>query len=440
MIFGELKSKTFFDVLVPLGIVNWLTGLGMYQASNQSNCSYICSLMMMVSINFLHWIFIYIGAQKTLRQLDEAAKLPNFPDKMLKTLVITNVIIAVIAPLLLMSRKKLLTEHCLQKVAALDVKFSRIFGAKNQYGKQYLWILFQIFLIFFVVCIAVVNDASWIGSFSRNFFEHLCVTFTLHHPILVLLLLDLNFCTLVGYVEMKFRDLNESLRQIEKRSLFGLRKKMVPRQFQLSALNGRTAYRSGRDHPDFFRNDYIYLLQETRKTHLELSKMSRKINEAFGIQNLLSIIISFGMTTGLLYTFYISNRPFGMSWLRRLRPSNFSSCLWAAIYASKIVTTNFVCGKVVREVTKTGHIIYELLAMPSLDKVIQVEVQEFSLQMIQNPVSFDVGGFFVLDISSIHGIIGSVTTYLVILIQMSAPYESPSTYPAGNNSTNNAEI
>nr|KAF7434362.1 hypothetical protein H0235_002553 [Vespula pensylvanica] len=46
------------------------------------------------------------------------------------------------------------------------------------------------------------------------------------------------------------------------------------------------------------------------------------------------------------------------------------------------------------------------------------QIRDFTLQLIQNPLSFTICGFFDLDYALIRNVIATVITYLVILIQM----------------------
>ncbi|XP_046830798.1 putative gustatory receptor 28b [Vespa crabro] len=67
--------------------------------------------------------------------------------------------------------------------------------------------------------------------------------------------------------------------------------------------------------------------------------------------------------------------------------------------------------------TKTGDIICELYE-PSTSKEFRAEIRDFTLQLIQNPLTFTTCGFFYLDHTLIRNVISSVTTYLIILIQV----------------------
>ncbi|XP_047344141.1 gustatory receptor 68a-like [Vespa velutina] len=55
---------------------------------------------------------------------------------------------------------------------------------------------------------------------------------------------------------------------------------------------------------------------------------------------------------------------------------------------------------------------------PSTSKTFRDEIRDFIFQLIQNRLTFTACGFYDLGHSFLYSAIGSITTYLVILIQM----------------------
>ncbi|KAL0116059.1 hypothetical protein PUN28_011132 [Cardiocondyla obscurior] len=156
-------------------------------------------------------------------------------------------------------------------------------------------------------------------------------------------------------------------------------------------------------------------LHWVRQVHLELIKSTRSTNDAYGIQILLSMTISFVFITSLLYYAY------SIFWLNLSREVFRREMVpvvgWILFYSSKILVINHMCAMTTIEAANTGDIICELYE-PSTTKEFRAEIRDFTLQLIQNPLIFTACGFFNLDHTFIHGVIGSVTTYLVILIQV----------------------
>ncbi|XP_014612276.1 PREDICTED: gustatory receptor 68a-like [Polistes canadensis] len=126
----------------------------------------------------------------------------------------------------------------------------------------------------------------------------------------------------------------------------------------------------------------IAIITKVREIHLELIKCARNINDAYGLHILMSISTSF--------IFY---------------------------HTLKIFIICYVCASTATEATNTGDILCELHE-PSTSMEFRQEVYNFTLQLVQNPLSFTACAFFDLNNRLIYGLIGIVTTYLVILIQI----------------------
>ncbi|XP_043685960.1 putative gustatory receptor 28b [Vespula pensylvanica] len=65
----------------------------------------------------------------------------------------------------------------------------------------------------------------------------------------------------------------------------------------------------------------------------------------------------------------------------------------------------------------TGDILYELYE-PSTSSKFRDEIRNFTIQLLQNRLTFTACRFFDLDHSLIYSSIGLITTYLVILLQV----------------------
>ncbi|KAL2746801.1 gustatory receptor for sugar taste 43a-like [Vespula maculifrons] len=64
----------------------------------------------------------------------------------------------------------------------------------------------------------------------------------------------------------------------------------------------------------------------------------------------------------------------------------------------------------------TGDILYELYE-PSTSRKFRDEIRDFTFQLVQNRLTFTACGFYDLNHTFVYSIIGSIATYLVILIQ-----------------------
>ncbi|XP_035723145.1 uncharacterized protein LOC118442072 [Vespa mandarinia] len=124
-------------------------------------------------------------------------------------------------------------------------------------------------------------------------------------------------------------------------------------------------------------NENFVKLKRIKQIHLELMKCARIINEAYGLPILISIFTSI---LDFLFLHY-----------------DFESFLNVRDVRRYILTfvISFICRKHWRD-----------------------SIRDFMMQLIQNRLKFTACGFYDLDHTFMYSAIGSITTYLVILIQV----------------------
>ncbi|KYM88346.1 Putative gustatory receptor 28b [Atta colombica] len=64
----------------------------------------------------------------------------------------------------------------------------------------------------------------------------------------------------------------------------------------------------------------------------------------------------------------------------------------------------------------TGNIVHDLLNC-AIGKETKTELKKFSLQLLHRKIQFTANGYFILDNTFLHSLIGTMMTYLVILVQ-----------------------
>ncbi|KAI4479171.1 hypothetical protein M0804_011310 [Polistes exclamans] len=178
----------------------------------------------------------------------------------------------------------------------------------------------------------------------------------------------------------------------------------------------------------------IAIITKVREIHLELIKCAKNINDAYGLHILMSISTSFIVITASSYIEY--NCITSIDYSQHLYTFFFFP-YWIIYHTLKICIICYVCSSTATEfherngkqndcfyivffllhATNTGDILCELHE-PSTSTEFRQEVYNFTLQLVQNSLSFTACGFFDLNNRLIYGLIGIVTTYLVILIQM----------------------
>ncbi|KAI4479167.1 hypothetical protein M0804_011306 [Polistes exclamans] len=190
-------------------------------------------------------------------------------------------------------------------------------------------------------------------------------------------------------------------------------------------------------HETYQSDTNIIKLKQIRELHLELIKCAKNINDAYGLHILMSISTSFILIVAVSYSQYYFMKS--TDYDQHIFPL-CSFFYWNFHNAFKILIVCYVCVSTATEVcylnifylvnemiiytsffllhaTNTGDILCEMHE-PSTSMEFRQEVYNFTLQLVQNPLSFNACGFFDLNNRLIYGVIGGITTYLVILIQI----------------------
>ncbi|KAL0116062.1 hypothetical protein PUN28_011132 [Cardiocondyla obscurior] len=283
-------------------------------------------------------------------------------------------------------------------------------GLQKNYRKLYMNQIYSLtFIIIIFIVFVVVN---YDGMFMEETPMHirLIIMIAANYPLCLLYVSDASFLHWVSYSKIRFEQLNNLLQRMLTTTPDSPQHKRVLRMTNLWNKTGTTE-----PQPDSRSKDNTETMRAVKQVHLELIKSTRSTNDAYGIQILLSMTISFVFITSLLYYAY------SIFWLNLSREVFRREMVpvvgWILFYSSKILVINHMCAMTTIEAANTGDIICELYE-PSTTKEFRAEIRDFTLQLIQNPLIFTACGFFNLDHTFIHGVIGSVTTYLVILIQV----------------------
>ncbi|KOC60043.1 Putative gustatory receptor 28b, partial [Habropoda laboriosa] len=233
-----------------------------------------------------------------------------------------------------------------------------------------------------------------------------------HAPLMLITVCDVSFCFWVKYLKLKFHQLNQLLHGMLTTSPDSPQHKRV---LEMRYDSENKKFTSFRNHHVRGSNANANTMRAVKQIHLELIKIARTMNAAYGMQILLMVTVSFIIITGLFYLFY------NLLW-QDLNTVDFigammPTCCWIFTYTMKIFYVNHACAKTSAEAANAGDIICELYE-PSTSREFRAEIRDFTLQLIQNPLIFTACGFFDMDHAFIQGIVGSITTYLVILIQV----------------------
>ncbi|XP_036142171.1 uncharacterized protein LOC105833308 [Monomorium pharaonis] len=182
------------------------------------------------------------------------------------------------------------------------------------------------------------------------------------------------------------------------------------------------------------RNPFLLMeLKALKKRHLILSDTVQTLNAIFSLQLLATIVMTFAEITFSLY-FYIVQWQDGVSII------NLEKQIWYAYYITsvtyysiKIAFIVWACDTGKDQALQIGTTVHDVLINTS-DKQVKDELQLFSLQVLHRENTFCAKGLAV-DATLLTAIVGSITTYLLILIQFLVTSKSCGSKSANNTQT-----
>ncbi|XP_046828436.1 putative gustatory receptor 2a [Vespa crabro] len=158
------------------------------------------------------------------------------------------------------------------------------------------------------------------------------------------------------------------------------------------------------------------LLRTIRQVHLELYRVSNNLSNMYGIQISLEMAMCVMIDIIVLYRLYAKYREKSRNMYEMI--FEFIHTIFLCLqYSTKIFIINYICDKTTKEAERTNEIIHTFYGQ-NTDFEIQKEIEIFSLQMMQCRNVFSAYGLYNLNCKHICSCIGIITTYMVIMIQV----------------------
>ncbi|KAH0549036.1 hypothetical protein KQX54_005287 [Cotesia glomerata] len=256
------------------------------------------------------------------------------------------------------------------------------------------------------------NKIAW---FKMNIplIRKVAIIFVTQYPFYINLLADLIFCLSINHIKIRFESLNNVLKtfvsddnfenRITSDNLFFTRSKKISED--------KWAIRKSEN------VDVIKIIQTIKYLHLELGILSGEFMKTYGLQLILGFIASFGHITHVLLFIYFVVQTKSQSTNDRIIQTA-GSIVTVAINSFKMIFVNRICSETILEYQKTGELIHKL-EIQTEDIKLKKEIQQFSIQILQNPLIFSPCGLLNLGYPFIKDFAGTVTAQLLILIQTS---------------------
>ncbi|XP_070164526.1 putative gustatory receptor 28a [Polyergus mexicanus] len=160
-------------------------------------------------------------------------------------------------------------------------------------------------------------------------------------------------------------------------------------------------------------NSIVRQLLQLQDVHCHLCEISGNVSDFYSLPILFGVTFLF---LSLIYNGYYLFSPLLMS-DEVLKYEIFSNTVFWLIYLiyPLFIFTNRIT-KILNEMEKTGNIVHNILSC-AIGKEAKSELKQFSLQILHRKIRFTANGYFTLDNSFLYSLIGTVVTYLVILVQ-----------------------
>ncbi|XP_018060104.1 PREDICTED: putative gustatory receptor 28a [Atta colombica] len=158
-------------------------------------------------------------------------------------------------------------------------------------------------------------------------------------------------------------------------------------------------------------NSIVHQLLQLQDVHCHLCEISEDVSSFYSLPVLFGIVFLF---LTLVYNGYYLLLPLLMIDILEYETlSNTIVWIIFLIYPISLLTNRIT--RILIEMKKTGNIVHNLLNC-TIGKETKAELK-FSLQLLHRKIQFTANGYFTLDNTFLYSLIGTVITYLVILVQ-----------------------
>lgn len=91
--------------------------------------------------------------------------------------------------------------------------------------------------------------------------------------------------------------------------------------------------------------------------------------------------------------------------------------IWTAVNFSKLMAVTASCHSASQHANRSAAVVHKLLVVQSPQPETTAELELFSRQLLHRKCHFSACGFFPIDLTLLYSMAGSITTYIIILLQ-----------------------
>ncbi|XP_044578056.1 putative gustatory receptor 28b [Cotesia glomerata] len=390
------KPANVIEAMLPIFLVNAIFCHGIFQYPHLDKSKLYYSLIFSITTTIVFFMFfMYVFLNWTDRFLSTSPKGIYYVNT---GIMILAMIINVIAGWTHKDKSMKIN----LRVIKVDKTLKKLGVPVNAEKEFYIIIMIVFIWIIFLLFLDISHIVS--TEKSDDLSEKTMRSIILQHGHHVNILINAIFCLFVKHMKIRFKSLNKVLLDI----------------FQLQDNDSKhkknTDYKWAVSRRINFEKDFMKILHDVKRIHLELGILCREITKIYGIPIVLSMITAFINISSLILITYIiiimspQNPNFDKSVIVS------SLLLWVIVFSLRIFVINYNCAECILEWKKTGEIIHTL-EFDSKNKEFQEEIKQFSIQILQNPLKFSPCGLFDLGYYFLRDFAGTVTAQIILSIQ-----------------------
>ncbi|XP_011309054.1 gustatory and pheromone receptor 32a [Fopius arisanus] len=103
----------------------------------------------------------------------------------------------------------------------------------------------------------------------------------------------------------------------------------------------------------------------------------------------------------------------------------FDSFFWILVSLYPIIVLSASVNRFQTEANRTVDVVYDIMEAYAANREIGLELNNFAVELLHRKIDFSACGLFSLDCSLLRSLLGTIVTYLLILVQFKAPESSP---------------
>ncbi|XP_071572233.1 uncharacterized protein [Temnothorax nylanderi] len=280
-------------------------------------------------------------------------------------------------------------------------------GIKSEYQKTFRNILCLTALWVVSIITLIIIHVAWLYR-DNDYWALLYCTICICFPIVINSVVDLTLASFIRCVQAKFQKTNTLINNIVLCANESNAFKIYNRHDNTSIAFVMANYKNNKE-------KIMHLIQTLRHLHLEITRIGRKINDAYCLQLPLELAVHFTIVTSTTYCVYGAFS--GQLSVTVNKEQIIAMATAACIYSFKIMLINWLCTNVSTEACKTGEIIQSFEGS-FIDDDMREEIHQFTQQLVLNSLNFTAAGFFSINNCLTGKFFATVTTYVVILIQI----------------------